>query len=53
MGTMAVRTEGLSKRYGSVLALDGLDLEVAEGESWATSVPTGRARQTTIACCSG
>ena len=28
----AIRTEGLSERYGSADALIGLDLEVAEGE---------------------
>src|SRR5690242_2261013 len=28
----AIRTEGLSKRYGDTLALDSLSLEVAEGE---------------------
>jgi hypothetical protein len=29
MGTPAIRTEGLSKRYGSVDALVGLDLEMS------------------------
>ena len=29
MGAMAIRTEGLSKHYGSVHALEDLDLEVA------------------------
>ena len=32
MGAPAIRTEGLSKRYGAVEALRDLDLEVAEGE---------------------
>lgn len=32
MSTPAVRTEGLSRRYGSVDALTGLDLEIAPGE---------------------
>jgi hypothetical protein len=31
MGPPAVRTEGLSKRYGRLLALDALDLAVAPG----------------------
>jgi ABC-type multidrug transport system ATPase subunit len=30
--TTAIRTSGLSKRYGRTLALDGLDLSVERGE---------------------
>ena len=28
----AIRTQGLSKRYGDTVALDSLSLEVADGE---------------------
>ena len=31
MDTFAMRTEGLTKRYGRVLALDALDLTVPTG----------------------
>lgn len=41
MGAPAIRTEGLSKRYGSVDVLRDLDLEVAEGEVVGYLGPTG------------
>jgi ABC-2 type transport system ATP-binding protein len=44
----AIRTEGLSKRYGRTLALDGLDLEVAEGEVYGYLGPNGSGKTTTI-----
>jgi ABC-2 type transport system ATP-binding protein len=48
MGTMAIRTEGLSKRYGNVDALKDLDLEVAEGEVVGYLGPNGAGKTTTI-----
>jgi ABC-2 type transport system ATP-binding protein len=48
MGTPAIRTEGLSKRYGSVDALVGLDLEIAEGEVVGYLGPNGAGKTTTI-----
>ena len=47
MGT-AIRTEGLSKRYGDTLALDALDLSVAEGEVYGYLGPNGAGKTTTI-----
>jgi len=44
----AVRTENLSKRYGSVLALDGLDLSVPVGEVFGFLGPNGAGKSTTI-----
>jgi ABC-2 type transport system ATP-binding protein len=44
----AIRTEGLSKRYGDVLALAPLDLEVAEGEVLGYLGPNGAGKTTTI-----
>ena len=39
---------GLVKRYGSVRALDGLDLEVGVGEVHAFLGPNGAGKTTTI-----
>jgi ABC-2 type transport system ATP-binding protein len=44
----AIRTEGLTKRYGSTLALDGLDLSVREGEVYGYLGPNGSGKTTTI-----
>jgi ABC-2 type transport system ATP-binding protein len=48
MGAMAIRTEGLSKRYGSVHALEDLDLEVDQGEVVGYLGPNGAGKTTTI-----
>jgi ABC-2 type transport system ATP-binding protein len=44
----AIRTEQLSKRYGSTLALDALDLTVEEGEVYGYLGPNGAGKTTTI-----
>jgi ABC-2 type transport system ATP-binding protein len=46
--TDAIRTEQLSKRYGETLALDGLELTVAEGEVYGYLGPNGAGKTTTI-----
>ena len=46
--TPAIRTEQLSKRYGSTLALDRLELEVGEGEVYGYLGPNGAGKTTTI-----
>jgi ABC-2 type transport system ATP-binding protein len=46
--TPAIRTEGLTKRYGATLALDALDLSVAEGEAYGYLGPNGAGKTTTI-----
>jgi ABC-2 type transport system ATP-binding protein len=45
---VALRAAGLTKRYGSVRALDGLDLEVGVGEVHAFLGPNGAGKTTTI-----
>ena len=45
---MAVRCEGLSKSYGSTTALDGLDLELPQGEVLGYLGPNGAGKTTTI-----
>ena len=44
----ALRTEGLSKRYGSTVALDGLSLEADAGEVFGFLGPNGAGKTTTI-----
>jgi ABC-2 type transport system ATP-binding protein len=48
MDRAAIRTEGLSKRYGSLYALRDLDLEVAGGEVVGYLGPNGAGKTTTI-----
>ena len=48
MGTVALSTVGLTKRYGRAVALDGLDLEVRTGEVHAFLGPNGAGKTTTI-----
>jgi ABC-2 type transport system ATP-binding protein len=43
-----IRAEGLIKRYGKTLALDGLDLAVDEGEVYGYLGPNGSGKTTTI-----
>jgi len=44
----AITTSGLSKRFGSEVALDGLDLEVGRGEVFGFLGPNGSGKTTTI-----
>jgi ABC-2 type transport system ATP-binding protein len=44
----AIRAIGLTKRYGDTLALDGLDLDVREGEVYGYLGPNGAGKTTTI-----
>jgi len=45
---VAIRTNGLTKRYGSITALDHLDLEVPAGEVIGYLGPNGAGKTTTI-----
>ena len=45
---VAVRTEGLSKRFGTTTAVDGLDLEVSSGEVFGFLGPNGAGKSTTV-----
>jgi ABC-2 type transport system ATP-binding protein len=44
----SIRATALTKRYGSTLALDGLDLAVVEGEVYGFLGPNGSGKTTTI-----
>ncbi|MFZ0170310.1 MAG: ABC transporter ATP-binding protein [Acidimicrobiales bacterium] len=48
MSDTALRTEGLTKHFGDVVALDHLDLEVAQGEVVGYLGPNGAGKTTTI-----
>ncbi len=49
----AIRIEGLVKRYGDVVAVDGLDLEVRRGECFGLLGPNGAGKTTTIEILEG
>jgi ABC-2 type transport system ATP-binding protein len=44
----AIRTSGLTKRYGAICALDALDVEVREGEIFGFLGPNGAGKSTAI-----
>ena len=44
----AIRTQGLTKHYGDVVALDGLTLEVQQSEIFGFLGPNGAGKSTTI-----
>ncbi|MGZ6792830.1 MAG: ATP-binding cassette domain-containing protein [Mycobacteriales bacterium] len=48
MAVPAIRTDGLTKHFGSVVALDGLDLTVEQGEVFGFLGPNGAGKSTTI-----
>ncbi len=44
----AVETEGLTKRYGDLLAVDSLNLSIEEGEIFGLLGPNGAGKTTTL-----
>jgi ABC-2 type transport system ATP-binding protein len=52
-GAVALSVSQLRKRYGSVVAVDGLDLEVRSGECFGLLGPNGAGKTTTIEICEG
>jgi ABC-2 type transport system ATP-binding protein len=53
VGTQAVRCRGLVKRYGDVIAVDGLDLDVQRGECFGLLGPNGAGKTTSIEILEG
>ncbi len=49
----AIAVRGLTKRYDGLVAVAGLDLEVAIGETMALLGPNGAGKTTTVECCMG
>jgi len=48
MAPAAIRTLGLTKHFGRVIALDGLGLDVSAGEIFGSLGPNGAGKSTTI-----
>jgi ABC-2 type transport system ATP-binding protein len=48
--TTAIRTEALTKRYGTVVGVEELDLSVRTGEIFGFLGPNGAGKSTTIRC---
>jgi len=49
----AIRVRGATKRYGTLRALDGVDLEIAEGEFFGLLGPNGAGKTTLISALAG
>ena len=52
-GTAAVRLEGVEKRFGDVVAVAGIDLDVADGEFFSMLGPSGSGKTTTLRMIAG
>ena len=48
-----IEVEGLRKRYGSQVAVDGVSLEVSTGEIFGLLGPNGAGKTTTVECIQG
>jgi ABC-2 type transport system ATP-binding protein len=51
--TAAISIDGLSKRYGALVALDGVDLRVEQGEFFGLLGPNGAGKTTLISVLAG
>ncbi len=51
--SLALYVRSLHKRYGDVIAVDGLDLQVRAGECFGLLGPNGAGKTTTIEICEG
>jgi len=49
----AVRVRGLRKEYGAATAIDGIDFDIARGETFALLGPNGAGKSTTIEILEG
>ena len=49
----AIRTRGLKRVFGDLVAVDGLDLEVPRGSLYGFLGPNGAGKSTTIKCLTG
>ena len=51
--SIAVRLERVEKRYGDVIAVDGIDLDVRDGEFFSMLGPSGSGKTTTLRMIAG
>ena len=49
----AVRLQGVAKRFGDIAAVDGIDLEIADGEFFSMLGPSGSGKTTTLRMVAG
>jgi putative spermidine/putrescine transport system ATP-binding protein len=49
----AVRLEGIAKRFGDVVAVAGIDLDIADGEFFSMLGPSGSGKTTTLRMIAG
>src|SRR5438093_6070331 len=52
-GSVAVRLEGVSKRFGEVAAVDRVDLDVRQGEFFSMLGPSGSGKTTCLRMIAG
>ena len=52
-GVPDIRVEGLTKRYGDVVAVDAIDLDIAQGEFFTMLGPSGSGKTTTLRMIAG
>ena len=50
---VAIRLTGLTRAFGSVTAVDGVDLEIAEGEFFSMLGPSGSGKTTVLRLIAG
>ena len=48
MSEMLIQARGLTKTYGDFVAVDGIDFDVAKGESFGFLGPNGAGKSTTM-----
>jgi putative spermidine/putrescine transport system ATP-binding protein len=52
-GVPDIRVQGLTKRYGDVIAVDGIDLDIPAGEFFTMLGPSGSGKTTTLRMIAG
>src|SRR3984885_13029552 len=53
MTDVAIRTEKLTRRFGNLVAVDGIDLQVTAGQFFGFLGPNGAGKSTTIKMLTG